>query len=275
MQAFLKSKYRTWIELSPELRPNWWKTKFVRPVVLLIRALYGHPDAGGLWEAHLKEVLKGLGGVEVQEYPGNFWFHEDKLMLSTYVDDLTLAGPGAAHAPFWQKLCSLVNVEPPEPIFRILGQNHLYIEHDLSDKSKVQALVLDMSDYAKQTVELYRSITKTEKIRHASTPFLPDGSITAKDEEERGELAGSAAKILMKALWLARLARPDILRPINELATRVQRWSRAEDKKVLRLIQYLEASLHYRLIGYIGNELEDVELRLFVDADFAGESKDT
>ena len=175
MQAFLKSKYKTWIELSPELRPNWWKTKFVRPVVLLIRALYGHPDAGGLWEAHLKEVLKGLGGVEVQEYPGNFWFHEDKLMLSTYVDDLTLAGPGAAHAPFWQKLCSLVNVEPPEPIYRILGRNHLYIEHDLSDKSKVQALVLDMSDYAKQTVELYRSITKTEKIRHASTPFLPDG----------------------------------------------------------------------------------------------------
>ena len=69
-------------------------------------------------------------------------------MLSSYVDDLTLAGPGAAHAPFWQKLCSLVNVERPEPIYRILGRNHLYIEHDLSDKSKVQALVLDMSDSA-------------------------------------------------------------------------------------------------------------------------------
>ena len=79
----------------------------------------------------------------------------------------------------------------------------------------------------------------------------------------------------MKALWLARRARPDTLRLSNELATRVQRWSRAEDKKVLRLIQYLEASLHYRLIGYIGNELEDVKLRLFIDADFAGESKDT
>ena len=65
----------------------------------------------------------------------------------------------------------------------------------------------------------------------------------------------------MKSLWLARLARPDILRPINELATRVQRWTRADDKKVLRLIQYLQASMHYRLLGYIGNELDDVRLR--------------
>ena len=89
-----------------------------------------------------------------------------------------------------------------------------------------------------------------------------------------GELAGNAAKILMKALWLARLARPDILRPINDLATRVQRWTRADDKRVLRLVQYLQASIHYRLIGYIGDELDDVRLRLYVDADFAGETRD-
>ena len=52
VQAYLKGKRKTWIELPPELRPSWWKTKFVKPVVLLIKALYGHPDAGGLWEAH-------------------------------------------------------------------------------------------------------------------------------------------------------------------------------------------------------------------------------
>ena len=42
-------------------------------------------------------------------------------------------------------------------------------------------------------------------------------------------------KILMKALWLGRLARPDIVKPINDLATKVQSWSRADDKRVLRL----------------------------------------
>ena len=54
VQAYLKSNYQTWIELPPELRPSWWRQRFARPVVLLLRALYGHPEAGGLWEQHLK-----------------------------------------------------------------------------------------------------------------------------------------------------------------------------------------------------------------------------
>ena len=93
VQALLKSKHKTWIELPPGLRPKWWRQKFVKPVALLVRALYGHPDAGGLWEEHLKSVLKTIGGYEVHEYPGNFYFKETGLLLSTYVDDLTLSGP--------------------------------------------------------------------------------------------------------------------------------------------------------------------------------------
>ena len=71
MQATLKSKYKTWIELPPELRPAWWKNKFVQTVVLLVKALYRHPDAGGMWEQHLKQILKKMGGEEITEFPGN------------------------------------------------------------------------------------------------------------------------------------------------------------------------------------------------------------
>ena len=78
-------------------------------------------------------------------------------------------------------------------------------------------------------------------------------------------------KILMKALWLGRLARPDIIKPINDLATKVQSWSRGDDKKVLRLIQYIASTPHYRLVGTIQDKPDDLELRLFVDADFAGD----
>ena len=78
----------------------------------------------------------------------------------------------------------------------------------------------------------------------------------------------------MKALWLGRLARPDIVKPINDLATKVQNWSRAEDKKLLRLIQYIAATPHYRLACTINDVPEDLELQLYVDADFAGEKSD-
>jgi hypothetical protein len=74
VQALLSSKYMTWIELPPELRPKHWRDKFVKPLVLLVKALYGHPDAGGLWEQHRKKIIKNLGGQEIPEYPGNFFF---------------------------------------------------------------------------------------------------------------------------------------------------------------------------------------------------------
>ena len=77
----------------------------------------------------------------------------------------------------------------------------------------------------------------------------------------------------MKALWLGRLARPDIIKPINDLATKVQSWSRADDKRVLRLIQYIASTTHYRLVGTLQDKPEDLELHLYVDADFAGDKQ--
>ena len=49
-------------------------------------------------------------------------------------------------------------------------------------------------------------------------------------------------------------------------------WSRAQDKKLFRLICYLDTSAHYRLIGRVCDPAHLLKLLLFVDADFAGES---
>ena len=43
-----------------------------------------------MWESHLKGILKKMDGEEILEYPGNFYFKGTGLMLSTYVDDVTL-----------------------------------------------------------------------------------------------------------------------------------------------------------------------------------------
>ena len=266
VQALLSSKYKTWIGLLPELRPKHWRDKFVKPVVLLVKALYGHPDAGGLWEQHLKKIIRNLGGQEVPEYPGNFFFPDTKLLLSTYVDDLTLAGPTDQHEAFWAKLTSVVDIEPPEPIYRILGRNHLVMPLPKTEGSEEcaafraqEALVFDMLDYAHQTVDLYKSITNTKSLKHAATPFVPDGSVSVEDEA-KGELAPNACRILMKALWLGRLSRPDIIKSINDLATKVQSWSKGDDKRLLRLIQYTDSTPQYRLVGTMKDNPENLEL---------------
>ena len=117
----------------------------------------------------------------------------------------------------------MINVEPPEPIFRVLGRNHVFIdgpaepqEHDLNAAVSALkgAVAFGMNDYARQTVELFCSITGTqsEKLRKVTTPFCPDGSLPPEDDQSAGELAPNACKLLMKALWLGRLARPDIIK---------------------------------------------------------------
>ena len=40
-----------------------------------------------------------------------------------------------------------------------------------------------------QTVDLYKSITNTASLKHAATPFVPNGSVSIDDEEAKGELA--------------------------------------------------------------------------------------
>ena len=79
----------------------------------------------------------------------------------------------------------------------------------------------------------------------------------------------------MKALWLGRLARPDIVKPIRDLATHVQKWSRNHDKQLHRLVadQHKSSKTH-RLVGTVRDDPRELHLALYVDADFAGEKAD-
>ena len=139
VQALLKSKHRTFVKLPRSLWPAEWEGKYKNPVVLLLRALYGHPEAGAHWEDHLTNVLKDLGGAPVYTHPLTFWFESTKLLLTVYVDDLMLAGPEAEHEGFWTRLLENVKLEDPEPLTRFLGRHHEFQE--------ISAPEVDIRDY--------------------------------------------------------------------------------------------------------------------------------
>ena len=50
--------------------------------------------------------------------------------------------------------------------------------------------------------------------------------------------------------------------------------TRVRDKKLLRLLQYLQYSLDYRLTASCQDDPKDLRLELYVDADFGGDSGD-
>ena len=90
-------------------------------------------------------------------------------------------------------------------------------------------------------------------------PDSPDGLL--------GDLAMS---ILMKLLYAARYARHDILCAVGRLAQRIRIWSVRCDNEFHRLMGYVQATLHFRQIGWVGDVLVDIKLHLHSDADFAG-----
>ena len=89
-----------------ELPRAWWPTgwlKMRRPVVKLLRALYGHPRAGDLWHAKLDKTLIKLGFSKHEVWPSVYVLKTaergaDMCIIVVYVDDLLTTGTPSSRA---------------------------------------------------------------------------------------------------------------------------------------------------------------------------------
>jgi hypothetical protein len=97
VQAYLQCKLdgNTWVILPLELWLPEWKQKYdplTKLAVRLVKSLYGHPQSGNLWQAHLEIQLLAMNVVPIEQYPSNFVFRrgpnqEHALILTIYVGD--------------------------------------------------------------------------------------------------------------------------------------------------------------------------------------------
>ena len=104
------------------------------------------------------------------------------------------------------------------------------------------------------------------------TQQLGDHDITDEEIKKRaaGTLKPHAASILMKILYMARMARYDLLKATCKLATHITRWDALCDKRLKRLVEYLDSTRSYRLMGWIGDRVNEIIPCLWTDADLAG-----
>ena len=86
---------------------------------------------------------------------------------------------------------------------------------------------------------------------------------------EGGVLQPIAASCLMKVLYGARMARPDLLRATCYLARLITKWTSACDKMLHRLMCYISSSLDVKMQGFIGDEFDKLSLELYGDSDLA------
>ena len=109
-------------------------------------------------------------------------------------------------------------------------------------------------------------------LRHVDTPFLEESHDDI-ETPQKGALAAIASRVLMKVLYAARVARYDLLRPCCALASMVTKWDSRCDRKLHRLVSYINSSLKTKMQGWIGDPKESLTVTLYSDADFAGDVK--
>eukprot|EP00971_Amphidinium_carterae_P286808 5694323-Amphidinium_carterae.1 len=79
----------------------------------LVRALYGHPDAGGYWERHYEKQVRSVGFVPVPEWNSVFYHPQQDCLLVVYVDDFKMAGPKDAVPKMFAKLAEKIKMDAP------------------------------------------------------------------------------------------------------------------------------------------------------------------
>lgn len=118
------------------------------------------------------------------------------------------------------------------------------------------------------------SYGKKAKVSSVSATDKGSAEVTDEDQralEDKGMLHEAACSVLMKILYAARMARPDLQRPTVRLTSYVTKWNSFRDKQLHRLICYIWSTLDYMQEGYIaGRDANTLKCTAYTDADFAG-----
>ena len=135
-----------------------------------------------------------------------------------------------------------------------------------------------MFGHCHQTVDKYLELSgkPRESLKTmAATPCIDDHLIPPEEFEVKGVLSAKAAHIVLKALYVARIARYDFMWTVNMLAREVTRWSAACDRRLHRLICYMHQTADWAQVCFVGDSPSDCWLTLFSDASFAGDLRDS
>ena len=277
-QAYLQARIdqpgrpRTWVRLPKGWWPKAWfgpsgEPLYQDPVCPLQRALYGHPEAGALWEKHLGAVLTSLGWVKVPSHPGTWTHSETSAVLAVYVDDLLLVASEEHQAKLWRDLELQINFdEPAVHIGRFLGAYH-----KMKKSGNLTEHSIQMEEFLIDAVQKYEKEVGASALAPVRTPYLPE-SFSGKDKEAPGQQSKTCSSHLMKLLFSARLARPDLTVAITRLASKVTSWNLSHDRALRRLMQYVKGSAGLELRGSLStDDLSTAILVMSPDADLAND----
>ena len=242
------------------------------PVFRMRRPLYGLPRSGPIWDDFLHEKLVSLKWIPIENWPHCYYkLHHGKAVgLTVYVDDAVMGGP--RHMELWPEIRKLILTTEPTPLTKVLGV-HLSNAVDDKDPNLIHGYT-EMTEFCRSSVKAYNAIPEAPTLRSGvDNPWVDASSADMNSPElaKPGVLAPNAASLLMKALYMARMARLDVCWTINTLARYVTKWTRLQDKQICRLYGYMACNSDLELHSVMHkSDLPDLCIDGYPDADHAG-----
>ena len=136
-----------------------------------------------------------------------------------------------------------------------VSMDQLFNDHPCMSKP-VNVMTYDVQPFLQSCIDRYRSLAgkDAKPLKVVSTPFHEEriARPLEGESEPKGALAPIAARVLMKVLFAARMARYDLIRAVQGLAARVTKWSSDREKALHRLICYIHSTLDYKLKAFVG-----------------------
>ncbi len=216
-------------------------------VVELKKALYGCVQSAKLWYEKLKSVLLKMG-FTVNPVDGcifNKTVDLDQISIGVYVDDLFITSRSELLIENFKKDL----LEEFEEIKFNFGKKHNYLSmsFDFSKNGEVKVL---MKNYVDELLE-FCEVEGTAKSPALETLF---------EIEKESEMLEVSRKeffhsVVAKLLFLAKRVRPDVLLPVNFLATRVLVATESDWKKLERVLKYLNGSKELGIVLKMGAEM--------------------
>ena len=198
--------------------------------------------------------------------------------LGVYVDDFELVAPPGQSAGIWAELAKHIEFKE-EPRYwgeaptRHLGCNYTVERKKVATGDTVTTIRSQMKDYFLDIVRRFEERTGVT-VPDAPTPWLDSGAASRHEQEQSqaGNFGDIAASPLMAGLYGARATRPDHIIATLRQARRINKWTKFDDRKLIRYLGYVRASAGLTLSGSLSTADEKTAVvRCWPDADLAGD----
>ena len=277
VKAYVQAEMRgtpTYVRLPKAWWPPHWVGKYQDPVCRLLRALYGHPDAGNNWADKITNELKRLEFIEVEGWNAVFIKHYSKehvVIFVLYVDDLVIAGSGRVEE-IVAEVRNSIRMDEPAAMQKYLGVIHHIVGREANGE-RITEICFDMAAYFRSAIEDYLQISGS-KLTKAASPYAPRVESEELDKllATPGKLEKHAAHLVMKLMYGARMALPYLCIVVGRLSSQLTRWTADSDRRLHRIYCFLQDALEIKLTGTLSTaDLKSFKLGAWPDADFNGD----